>query len=419
MNARALRPLALALIVTGIALPAAAGKVNVNDSAKNAINADAKAVEALRAQLGSGQPGWKVAGVAIKSLRASAVQLVLPPYKYEYQTSREIINCAATATSSAVTLENKVTNSVTITKSDTLDVGAEVTVSAEFFGVSSSATAKTNYSVTNERSDQNTKENTISETTTVAFNDAGGRISVLFAKKMQGNKIPWTATFTPDDKDLVTFTFIAPGRPRSCVFEHVSFTGWHRCYETDSVFTKNEGMDDNISSFSVDPGTVLTLCEHPNYTGRCREYRESQRWIGDDFNDRVSALKMRMDTASREVPWATVKNLLPAGAKQFTVTGFMDISQTAIEDKRIVNYEMPKAELEELCSLIPIGGQMLPRPAGMQSAGGAAPAPRPASNARAAQAAAFKPVSASSAVRSRSLTPEEAKAKLANAKEIK
>ena len=86
--------------------------------------------------------------------------------------------------------------------------------------------------MTNENSQSSSTTHHIEDSTTVGFDDAGGRISVLQAKKMQGTSIPWTATFTPDDND--TIEFMAGPPPGSghlaCFYEHKNYGGNHTCW---------------------------------------------------------------------------------------------------------------------------------------------------------------------------------------------
>jgi len=397
----------VAAALAAAATAASAGQVDVNATVQNAINENPTARAAVFQAMGVTDPTWRINAVKVSHLKNSSIQLQLPPYSYEYVTSSEIINCAPTATSRQVTLSNQVTNSVTVTKSDTLEVGAEVSLSAEYMGVSASATASTNYSMTNENSQTNETTQSIEDSTTVGFDDAGGRISVLQAKKMQGRSIPWTATFTPEDGDMIQLMAGPPAGAGhlACFYEHKDYGGKSTCWGAGDHNYFGNAFNDIISSIKI-YNYVVTIYEHKDFGGKSRTLTASEPYVGDAWNDMISSVKITYPGKTASVRFGAIKAALPEAARVFTVHGAMDVSQTAFQDKRIVNYVMSDADVRQACANAPSDTSTV---AAMRAApAGTAAMKAPAAAKMSAQQAA-------AALRVRRLSDSEARKLLSNA----
>ena len=369
-------PPAFAIVLAAAAAtPALAGKIDVNATVLDAINANFDARAAVFRAMGVTDMSWRLRSAKVPGLKTSAITLQMPEYKYEYITSSEIVNCAPTSTTRQVTLGDEVTNSVTVTKSDTLEVGAELSVSADVMGVSASATAHTNYSMTSENSQSTSKTQRVEDSITVSFDQTGGRLSVLQAKKTQGTGIPWTATFAPADDDAIAFT-AAPtvGVASACFYEHRDYGGRYTCWGVGSNPSIGN-FNDIISSIKILNGAVVTVYQHPGYAGKSRVITTSQAYLGDEWNDIISSIRITAPEKTASVKFRDIKNALPVAARAFTVHGTMDLSQTSFQDKRVVNYVLSDAQVQDVCSTPPASAAAPTRTAAGLARTEARPAP--------------------------------------------
>jgi hypothetical protein len=356
----------------------AQNKINVQQQVVTAINADPQRKAAILRLINLPGGDWNVTAVKITRLKASNMQFQMPPSKLEAITSTEIVNCDSTETSRDITLSKTVENSTTVTKSETFGVGVEATVSADTFFGGASVTASSNYSMTNESSETRSQSQTISDSIRVGFSDKGGRLSVLQASRIQGNKIPWTATFVPDDNDMIEITAVSRGG-RACIYQHHNYGGKSRCFDAGAEVS-NVGKDwnDEMTSIRIEGPVNVTIFEHSNWGGRNANYTSSTPNVGKGWNDKLTGIKVLNNAGGGSVRFAALKPNLPPSVQSFTVRGAIDISQTAVDGKRIINYPLTPQELEAACARPPTttvmaksttAGAAGPRAAAMQAGG--------------------------------------------------
>ena len=83
------------------------------------------------------------------------------------------------------------------------------------------------------------------------------------------------------------------------VYEHANFQGISKELLPGS-YTAGSGIggfglpNDTLSSLKVDKGLKVTLYEHGDGTGRSKTFTSDAAWVGDDFNDITSNIKVEL-----------------------------------------------------------------------------------------------------------------------------
>lgn len=343
------------LLALGAIATAHAAKINVNDTVQKEINNNANARAAVLGAMGVKDAKWQITAVKVTALRPGEVKVTLPKEEMAFVTATTITNCAPTGTSREINLSEEVTNSVTVRKSDTLEVGAEVSVSAEYMGVGASATGSTSYSVTNEREQTSERRGTVSDTVTVSFDDKGGRMSVLKAAKVSGDSILWTAKFTPGDDDLIEFTAAPPGGGEVCFYDGIKYEGKSRCFGPGNHASFGKGWDGTAFSIKVPKGYSAELYQFADFKGAKREIDDSERATISGgpmsvMKYTIGSAKIKGPGTKASVKFAAIKSSLPEAARTFAVSGTMKISQTAFNKKEVINYELTPEQVQQNCS---------------------------------------------------------------------
>src|SRR5512136_717020 len=95
---------------------------------------------------------------------------------------------------------------------------------------------------------------------------------------------------------------------KAIIYEHSNFQGRSQELIPGSYNMASLGIpNDSLSSLKVEKGLKVTLFEH-EFTGRSKTFTEDTAWVGDDFNDITSSIK--------------VEELAPPlASKQFQVPG--------------------------------------------------------------------------------------------------
>jgi hypothetical protein len=79
---------------------------------------------------------------------------------------------------------------------------------------------------------------------------------------------------------------------KAIVYEHSNFQGRSQELIPGSYNMASLGIpNDSLSSLKVEKGLKVTLFEH-EFTGRSRTFTEDTAWVGDDFNDITSSVKV-------------------------------------------------------------------------------------------------------------------------------
>jgi hypothetical protein len=99
------------------------------------------------------------------------------------------------------------------------------------------------------------------------------------------NSSPTTTIFTRPDTDTTDNVKCITAYADS----HYSGESMRQC--TDGSQSR-EFLNDEFSSFKLDDGAALKVCDYSDGTGGCQTYYESVNWIGDHFNDRVSYMQL-------------------------------------------------------------------------------------------------------------------------------
>lgn len=84
--------------------------------------------------------------------------------------------------------------------------------------------------------------------------------------------------------------------------------------------------NDQLSSLKVPKGMKVTLYEHAGLEGRTKSFTEDTPWVGDDFNDLTSAIKVEkllvadLETLEVEVVGSQLKGLREAAISTLSLT---------------------------------------------------------------------------------------------------
>lgn len=328
-----------------------AAEVDVHAILRTEINNNAAAKSAALKALHIKEPaGWTITRVKVK-LKAPDVKFTLPGHKLEALAVDEIVNCEDTAVTRTITMSKEVTNSISITKTHTVAVGAEV--SGTIQGVGAKGTF--NYSFSRAKADTETTARKVEEATTIAFDKRGGRISVLQSQVLQAKDIPWSADFVPDPSQPIELA--AEGSGKVCIYEHADYRGKHQCFDAPAEVSRLErAWNNTVSSFKITGPVSLRIWQFGGFNGKSRHFIKDVPNIGADWNDRVSALKVERDTREKAVPFAQIQASLPPKARTFTASGTITVADTKPEGKRIVNYAVPEADVQKICAKPPALG---------------------------------------------------------------
>jgi hypothetical protein len=82
---------------------------------------------------------------------------------------------------------------------------------------------------------------------------------------------------------------------KATVYEHANFQGISKELLPGSYGIGGFGLpNDTLSSLKVDKGLKVTLYEHGDGTGRSKTFTSDAAWVGDDFNDITSNIKVEL-----------------------------------------------------------------------------------------------------------------------------
>jgi hypothetical protein len=140
----------------------------------------------------------------------------------------------------------------------------------------------------------------------------------LFEHEFTGRSKTFTedASWVGEDFNDITSSIkveelVPPQRvPKAIIYEHSNFQGRSQQLIPGSYNMASLGIpNDSLSSLKVETGLKVTLFEH-EFTGRSRTFTEDTAWVGDDFNDITSSVKVE-----------EIAPPPPPGSKQFQVPG--------------------------------------------------------------------------------------------------
>ena len=61
------------------------------------------------------------------------------------------------------------------------------------------------------------------------------------------------------------------------------------------VYTNDTGslkIDNDVSSLKISEGCCVTVYEQSNFKGRSRNFCKNTKWVGSDWNDKVSSFRL-------------------------------------------------------------------------------------------------------------------------------
>ena len=90
-----------------------------------------------------------------------------------------------------------------------------------------------------------------------------------------------------------------PNKPGVIFYRDSNFNGpLNKEYLKEGEYTLNKlnelGVtNDTVSSLKINGDYIVTIYEHDNYKGRSKEFTKSSNWVGNDFNDILSSIKIK------------------------------------------------------------------------------------------------------------------------------
>ncbi|MDB9520560.1 hypothetical protein PN480_01150 [Dolichospermum circinale CS-1225] len=135
--------------------------------------------------------------------------------------------------------------------------------------------------------------------------------------------------------DSISGTY-RPAVLKATVYEHRDFQGISKELLPGSYGIGGFGLpNDTLSSLKVDKGLKVTLYEHGNATGRSKTFTSDAAWVGDDFNDITSNIKVEL------VQKISTEQLLSQKWVQVPNSGSV-IGVTVMQDGTILGIGMDK-----------------------------------------------------------------------------
>lgn len=86
-----------------------------------------------------------------------------------------------------------------------------------------------------------------------------------------------------------------PRDTRACFYTKPDYRGSRMCMGAGSKRFLGNEMNDAISSIQVFRNATVTLCEHPDFGGRCYEFTENIRRLSSSIDNRASSLSVNRD----------------------------------------------------------------------------------------------------------------------------
>ncbi len=81
-------------------------------------------------------------------------------------------------------------------------------------------------------------------------------------------------------------------KARVCFYEHANYQGDRICARVGEAREALHEFNDVISSVRMRGRARVTVCEHFGFGGRCREIRGNTPFVGNRWNDRISAFQV-------------------------------------------------------------------------------------------------------------------------------
>jgi len=100
------------------------------------------------------------------------------------------------------------------------------------------------------------------------------------------------------------------------LFEHSDFKGKSKVFTGDTPYVGDD-FDDIASSLKVPPGYAVILYEHKDYKGKSKVFITEAKYVGTDFNDKASSLKVKKigDLGQLEIVQKATGKVLDASKK--------------------------------------------------------------------------------------------------------
>jgi hypothetical protein len=98
--------------------------------------------------------------------------------------------------------------------------------------------------------------------------------------------------------------------------------------------------NDRLSSLRVPAGLKVTLYEHANFSGRSKVLTQDTSWIGDDFNDITSSIKVEK-IAATSLKATIYEDSNYQGASQELTEGSYDMASLKIGNDRLSSLRVP------------------------------------------------------------------------------
>jgi hypothetical protein len=131
---------------------------------------------------------------------------------------------------------------------------------------------------------------------------------------------------------------------KAIIYEHSNFQG-----RSQELIPGNYNMaslripNDSLSSLKVEPGLKVTLFEHESFHGRTKTFTENTDWVGDDFNDITSSIKVEEVVPPQSLPKAIIyEHSNFQGRSQELIPGSYNMASLGIPNDSLSSLKVKK-----------------------------------------------------------------------------
>lgn len=106
-------------------------------------------------------------------------------------------------------------------------------------------------------------------------------------------EVGWNTTLSSTDKAYIAQIYPRSSNNKVMIYEHANYQGAGYELAEGSYDVNRMGLaNDTLTSLQVPPGMKVTLYEHSGFTGRSKTFTQNTSYVGDDFNDSTSSIRV-------------------------------------------------------------------------------------------------------------------------------
>ena len=276
--------------------------------------------------------------------------------EWELLDAHEAWNCTGDPSDYTFEFSQIKTSSITVRNDISLSysLSASVGINIEFVNANVTQSLGTNFFNSKSKTVVNTT--TLTKTQHVSLNEVGGRYYEFKVKVWKGT-IPFEAKFKIDDTSKVSLEFEGKNNGSFTIFEHVNYKGMNQTFNNIgsnglSIPKLSEYKFNNkLSSIKVNGPLEIHLYTRKNFRGKEKVIKGNIRWIGDEFNDKISSIKVfKKNYIKKDFLFNLIKDDIPNSIKIFTATGVLKVDEITSKPYTgtTINF-MDEEEFNKLC----------------------------------------------------------------------